>query len=624
MQKSAQFETPPVVLTPRDVIMYMFPEGTQYENCGLLSEEVFDSQAWQKFPNWPPDLFAITAYLLNVTGAYHFISPGNSSQFNSVTELFFSKDELQKIKRAAQSWRNNLTRTPAWVQTEWSVILQSTRRLTALRQDDEGSQAPLWWRSALRLCLFADETCSDIGFNFDRDNDWLNGPIMSSWDGLLKKSGGKNLIEIHEGMYSLCIAASRDAVCVLPKSRTPSVGCTIRSISQNLNLLPSVGLVSLNWHQVPEQTFGPPKSNPFNCLFIPYPYHVDAEAFTFREPNETNTKRWRWFEVEQTWLPTKPADKRLFFAFVDQLILKSMATSKGILHCVVFPEFALNWDLFKDLCNHIMEAHESIEMVISGSSTNCKGAAGNYVLTCQIVETTNTASSKVERRGIFHSREKHHRWLLDENQVKEYDLEEQLPIDGDVKMYWEMIPIERRNVHANIFRKHSVITTLICEDLARSEPCHQYVQAIGPNIVFALLMDSVQISQRWPGRDAISLSDDPGASVVTLTSRGLIARSNRKRMEQALATDSTAPNLSWSVSLARNPNGELREIECGKGEEAFLLSFRASTSHEVTIAGTHSSLGSTWLAAPDEWKISLDRQDNKQLELLKRVVIDYD
>lgn len=48
---------------------------------------------------------------------------------------------------------------------------------------------------------------------------------------------------------------------------------------------------------------------------------------------------------------------------------------------------------------------------------------------------------------------------------------------------------------------------------------------MGPNLLIALLMDGPQLSRRWPARYAAVLAEDPGTSVLTLTSLGMVERS---------------------------------------------------------------------------------------------------
>jgi 5-methylcytosine-specific restriction enzyme A len=51
------------------------------------------------------------------------------------------------------------------------------------------------------------------------------------------------------------------------------------------------------------------------------------------------------------------------------------------------------------------------------------------------------------------------------------------------------------------------------------------MRSVGPNLVVALLMDGPQLTARWPARYASVLADDPGSSVLTLTSLGMCLRS---------------------------------------------------------------------------------------------------
>lgn len=66
---------------------------------------------------------------------------------------------------------------------------------------------------------------------------------------------------------------------------------------------------------------------------------------------------------------------------------------------------------------------------------------------------------------------------------------------------------------------------LVCEDLARQDPAADLIRAVGPNLLIALLMDGPQLSGRWPARYASVLAEDPGTSVLTLTSLGMAERS---------------------------------------------------------------------------------------------------
>ena len=125
------------------------------------------------------------------------------------------------------------------------------------------------------------------------------------------------------------------------------------------------------------------------------------------------------------------------------------------------------------------------------------------------------------------------------------------------------------------FSPGSVVTTLICEDLARIEPCQVALRAIGPNLVLVLLMDSAQVIGRWPHQYASVFSDDPGSSVLTLTSFGLIKRSN-------LSENRT----SREIALWREPHGGGGQaITLPVGYDAQLISIRREFCLERTLDG---------------------------------------
>lgn len=65
------------------------------------------------------------------------------------------------------------------------------------------------------------------------------------------------------------------------------------------------------------------------------------------------------------------------------------------------------------------------------------------------------------------------------------------------------------------------MSVVICEDLARPDPVGDLLRAVGPNLVIALLMDGPQIKERWSARYATTLAEDPGFSVLSLTSAGM-------------------------------------------------------------------------------------------------------
>lgn len=117
---------------------------------------------------------------------------------------------------------------------------------------------------------------------------------------------------------------------------------------------------------------------------------------------------------------------------------------------------------------------------------------------------------------------KHHRWKLEQNQIKRYSFGYALDPERD---WWECIDVSNRSCAFSVIRPGATIATLVCEDLARFDPVMPVINAIGPTLLVGLLMDGPQWESRWPGRYATVLAEDPGCSVLTVTSLGMIRRS---------------------------------------------------------------------------------------------------
>ncbi len=575
----------------RDVLALIFPNGTEYHKV----EEKGASLV--RPPNWPPDMFAAGAFLLNISGAYHRITPGGEIISDKNGEYLISDRLRERLREQAQRWRAAPNAIPPEAIKAWSRLRRCKARLCLSRDIVDEKSLPAWWADALILAAVADETCLGLGqitgtINGLEPPDWIIDPILGDMEEQEKSQEGlgrsRNNIPVTEPLFSWCLAASTDVLAVAPKARTPALGCTIRSVSQNLALLPPSGVMQAGWATPPVKSLNSP-DNGFRALLIPFPYQIDDDAFK----TNGSRKRWSWFELEQPWLPDSESEKEMkrFTDFIDKLV--EQAETASPVNAIFFPEYALNWDVFDHLVQHVSKTHSSVSMIVSGSSSNCEGATGNFVLTAQILHEATEKDGQTRRLARTTSRAKHHRWRIDKNQIEEYELTGAFP--DDTKVYWEKMPILRRQIHAAPFRDGSVFVPLICEDLARSEPCHQYVRALGPNIVLVLLMDGPQIEKRWSARYALSLSEDPGSAVLTFTSKALIARSNSFGANQDPPRE-----VSHSIAMFRNPNGKPHEIECDDTHHAVVVEFKSKQCTDLSIDGRPSL---SW-----EWSVSEEKK----------------
>lgn len=619
-------------LLPIDVIKAAFPNGTQTAPDETSADG--ECNLWQIMPDWPPDLFGICTHLLEQSGAYHHLTPGADSICKDGMDIVFDKTYRENISKHASAWRQKLDYTSSWAQQHWKTIVSAKRPISA-RINANHTALPGWWRSAMALASFADETSECIGHCGNHKgvvSEWMSS-VITAMDRTTNRrqleSDDQSLEKwfVSEGNRSICMKATSDVFCVQPKSKTPSIGCTIRSTSQNLALLPGAGVLQAGWQFAPVESLGVPDKGPLNCLFIPYPYEIDE--MNVEVSGKSN--RWRWFEMKQGWLPDDDNIDE-FIAFVDALVRKAAADG-NLINGIIFPEYSLNWRVHQKIVAFVLAQCESerngsqaqsteqsiyntIEFVISGSSDNCNGESGNFILTTQIFD--ELSGSDIHKQTMSTSRAKHHRWQMTNGQIKTYDFGKGFKNgngaeEKERELYWEKITIPRRRFHAHSFRDRSVFSTLICEDLARAEPVHKFVRAIGPNIIFVLLMDGCQIEQRWPARYAMGLAEDPGSAVVTLTSRALIKRSNLTR-----AGARSGYVSSWSVGLARNPYGDPQRVDCDRYAEAVVLKFTAKKSNELTIDGRRSAAGWNWSLSKDTPTVSLDRENMEHRKLLNR------
>lgn len=501
-------------------------------------------------------------------------------------------------------WRTT-PRVPLLVQELWDQLLRDGNTAEFGRFPGMGNPLPEWIKAAIGLMIIADQASVDAGY-FEAETDpasigWVAQTILKfekAWQDRLRArqssgQGPKDHLLLSSHPYTVTQMASQDLVAVQPKAKTSQVGATLRAMTHNLALLPPPSRMAATW----QRTAGvrTPDTKGLNLLLVPFPYCIDPDWFEGIEETEsdgtgsTASRGWGWFDLRQKWLPRDP---QVFVNFVSALIEEAEKNAEGEVDGVILPEYALRWEYHEALVEHVAEHHPGVEFIVSGSRTNCEQNEGNFAVTSSITRHGDKPSIQTNSRG------KHHRWRLEGSQIATYGLEDRLKPD---LMWWEGIALHRRQVHTHVFRNASCFTTFICEDLARSDPCHETVRALGPSIVFCLLMDGVQIKTRWPARYATGLSEDPGTSVLTFTSRGLIQRAHdverkqeaeRSDEEKALGRRCARP-ANWAVGMWKNDSAEPIELHCPPGEHAVLLSLSSRSVGETTyddrevVPGTH-------------------------------------
>jgi hypothetical protein len=168
--------------------------------------------------------------------------------------------------------------------------------------------------------------------------------------------------------------------------------------------------------------------------------------------------------------------------------------------------------------------------------------------------------------------EKHHRWKLDTGQIIQYSLGNSL---YHAKGWWEHIDLSRRSLSFVRLAPWLNVCALICEDLARPDPAGDVIRAVAPNLVVSLLMDGPQLVSRWPSRHATTLAEDPGSSVLTVTSLGM----------SRLSRPANGPNRERVVALWKEEGSAPVEIELPHDRRAFVLSLSMKVCRDWSADG---------------------------------------
>lgn len=427
-------------------------------------------KAWQDaVPPWPPDVFAMSGTVLARTGAYVKVlrnwPPSGQNDWSTW------------IRRVGRRWRtafNEGAAVPVEV-AQWWGILRSRKHLTLAQAADEQELTA----ALLQLVAAADEASAGAGI--------AEGPA-DSFD-------LEALMRVAPPRSTLCRDIDRDLVRVLPKMRTPQMGISMSSLTGNLALVPTRD-VDPYWFSAP---MFEDDLDCLNLIVLPWPFEVTPAEFRTLAQSEHQLfnlpASYGVFAYERA-----PNLQRLRQVVVSAITEATRLV--GTVHGLILPELALD-ETELPLIRKVCDEHNL--MLITGVAGRSAGRARNYC---------------VVRAGVEYEQDKHHRWCLDAAQIYTYGLGARL---NPSRRWWEAhTPSSPRRLHFFAPRPWFTFSVLLCEDLARQDPVAQLVRTVGPNMVIALLMDGPQLPARWPGRYATVLAEDPGSSVLTVSSLGMV------------------------------------------------------------------------------------------------------
>jgi hypothetical protein len=505
-----------------------------------------------KVPVWPPDVFCLCAAILQGSGAYSRVV-NDSDAMSSSGE---SRRRAQDLSRVGRSWAiavSSAKQPPKEVSAWWSTVFSGRKTVLYLLGNEEFVE---YRRALIDLLGAADEAC--VGLGIDKIDLQLRiggglAPFKFQAEGVLVESMSS------PGGATLCKSIDPSRARVLPKMHTPQSGLTVRSLSHHLGYCPGSDMRP-KWASLAPRRH----SHALNLLLVPWPKIVEPAQFVATRSRGVKDEVGRGGYGLFSYRPS-PGPSR---SQIDQL-LRNAEESVGQVNGIVFPELSMSEPEF-DLISQ--EFARPDRFVVSGIGKDGEGSSGiNSAYWDLIDPNIKDKSGEAVRYRI--TQKKHHRWKLDKSQIMQYGIGTNL---HPLANWWEHIELGDREISFVSLQPWLTISVLICEDLARPDPVGDIIRAVGPNLIIALLSDGPQIANRWPGRYASGFADDPGSSVLTLTSLG---------MSRLSRPADPSKNRSGVVALWRDAKTGTTEISLPDQYDAVVLNITVEYHEEWTADG---------------------------------------
>ena len=515
--------------------------------------------------SWPPNVFLILYSLLEYTDKYRLI-------VSSQNELIWNSDSNKFVLTLSRQWKelidHQFSHDVAELYPETSVqkmpheLVVNKSNTLFLRElfycfdavfnlntlDDciyDLLESSNFTDAVFKLLLSVDELFSDVNVCDREFSNNLN--LLVAYRNVML--GSKNNLADNHSKHGF----------VTFKSSVPQSGLTINNLTQTLTCIkpavkPMIVVNKLIKKYQAKKTY--------NILLLPWPMTIDSDSF-FESASDESVE----MDPSFGFFDYKPSSEIKIHDFY--LAIMSAIRRAGNIDLIVFPECALSEKLFDKFRSSLFEVFEKnspslLAGIYGDNDSSGKSAGKNAAKMAFIGEAGNFDSFE---------QNKHHRWFLDKNQLRNYNL--CCSLDPN-KKWWEHISVGRRNLLTLHTPDGVKLCPLICEDLARQEPVAQAVRAVGPNLVISLLLDGPQLSQRWPGKYAAVLSDDPGASVLSLTALGMTLRStgSGNAPNRGIALWSEPNKTPETLYLDDNGAGIVVELEM-KDEKMWTIDGRA-------------------------------------------------
>jgi hypothetical protein len=550
---------------------------TVREYVKFIAPHLFGKRAKDiRCPLWPADVFAICCSILEHSGALRSYGTG------FLCERHGSRaSRIHVVKELAVKWRLSAGRQEplAEIGKLWDDAIVSSRDLEIAglgsiesRQPDERSKT---CEALVMLCAIADEVFAGVGISSARAYPILDDDSPPSEEQRAEEDFWRICENLLRGLTSsdnstvslgatLCCELDPQRLRVLPKAQPPSNGLSTRSLTTYLSLCPTID-VPINWYQY----FTVANDRKCNLLLVPWPFTVRPSQFIDCSVDANNSSvGWFGYVPDGDW--HAPVNK------VKELVAKAIQ-HVGSVDAVVLPETSVTREQYAELRSYL--SAQRIPLIAGvcepgnlQSDDELKRLGKNYAA------ISFPAEESWQPDTTFYQN-KHHRWKINGSQIENYGIATQL---DPQKNWWEGISLSDRSLSFFALRDWLCSCVLICEDLARLDPAGQFVRAVAPDLVVALLFDGPQIPTRWPAYHATVLADDPGCSVLTLSCLGMTQLSRPR----TVAENSVA---SRTVGMWRDPRKGHVAIQIPTGKEAALLTITRCRASCETADGRSNS-----------------------------------
>ena len=326
------------------------------------------------------------------------------------------------------------------------------------------------------------------------------------------------------------------SIRVLPKVHTPPNGSSVRTLSRYAAV--TVPDVAARWQKTPTRHLGTHfHVKGINFLLLPWPLQVRGSDFrpVAGPLQKLADDSFGFFEFA----PAGPLDLDL----VDRMLIAARDEAETV-DVVVLPESAAEHGEIDDL--EALLSRHGVTGLITGVRERPEQPGAfprNWV----------HIGVSVGGQWVHISQSKHHRWSLDDGQIRQYHLSGAL--HPHVR-WWEAAEVPRRSVQFVELGDGVTLASLVCEDLAQTDDVANVIRSVGPMIVVTPLLDGPQLGSRWAARYASVLADDPGCGrpdADVLRHGAPLPAARLRPFARGRAVEGPRPGHSRDPAQARRP-----------------------------------------------------------------------